>query len=215
MKKAFTLIELLIVVAIIAILAAIAVPNFLSAQVRAKVSRAKADMRTITNALEQYTLEWNRPLMDRPEWEEAIGQPITGVSDKFEYSKLTCPVPYISSIPPDPFTTVAAQTPLGNQRTRAYYGYKVPIKGNSKAHDACIAQGFTWVLYSFGPTKTNLQPESPTTSVNPLKILVGGAQGGINPCPLYIYDGSNGTVSFGFLIRTNKGEFTGANRQEI
>ena len=38
-EKAFTLIELLIVVAIIAILAAIAVPNLLEAQVRAKVAR--------------------------------------------------------------------------------------------------------------------------------------------------------------------------------
>ena len=41
------MIELLIVVAIIAILAAIAVPNFLAAQVRAKVSRAKKEMQTL------------------------------------------------------------------------------------------------------------------------------------------------------------------------
>ena len=60
MKHAFTLIELLIVVAIIAILAAIAVPNFLEAQTRAKVTRCKSDMRTIATALEAYFVDWNR-----------------------------------------------------------------------------------------------------------------------------------------------------------
>jgi prepilin-type N-terminal cleavage/methylation domain-containing protein len=58
-QGAFTLIELLIVVAIIAILAAIAVPNFLEAQTRAKVSRAKSDMRTLATALESYYVDNN------------------------------------------------------------------------------------------------------------------------------------------------------------
>ena len=61
MKKpsGFTLIELLIVVAIIAILAAIAVPNFLEAQTRAKVSRVKADQRSLATAIESYSIDWN------------------------------------------------------------------------------------------------------------------------------------------------------------
>jgi prepilin-type N-terminal cleavage/methylation domain-containing protein len=58
-KGGFTLIELLVVVAIIAILAAIALPNFLEAQTRAKVSRARADLRTVVTALETYRVDWN------------------------------------------------------------------------------------------------------------------------------------------------------------
>ncbi|NQU44909.1 prepilin-type N-terminal cleavage/methylation domain-containing protein, partial [bacterium] len=58
--RAFTLIELLIVVAIIAILAGIAVPNFLEAQVRAKVSKAKSDLRTVATGLEAYHVDNNR-----------------------------------------------------------------------------------------------------------------------------------------------------------
>ncbi len=45
-----TLIELLIVVVIIAVLAASAVPNFPAAQSRSKVSRACSDLRTIAGA---------------------------------------------------------------------------------------------------------------------------------------------------------------------
>jgi type II secretory pathway pseudopilin PulG len=53
------LIELLIVVAIIAILAMIAVPNFLEAQTRSKVARAQTDVRSLAVALEAYMVDWN------------------------------------------------------------------------------------------------------------------------------------------------------------
>ncbi|MBN2328245.1 MAG: prepilin-type N-terminal cleavage/methylation domain-containing protein [Candidatus Omnitrophica bacterium] len=57
MRNSFTLIELLIVVAIIGILAAIAMPNFLNAQVRAKVARAVSNMKSVQSALESYYLD--------------------------------------------------------------------------------------------------------------------------------------------------------------
>jgi len=56
-KNGFTLIELLIVVAIIGIIAGIAIPNFLGARTKARVTRAFADMRAIADALEMYYVD--------------------------------------------------------------------------------------------------------------------------------------------------------------
>lgn len=59
-EKGFTLIELLIVVAIIGIIAAIAVPNLLTAIQRSKQKRSMADIRAIGTALGSYQVDYNK-----------------------------------------------------------------------------------------------------------------------------------------------------------
>jgi prepilin-type N-terminal cleavage/methylation domain-containing protein len=57
---AFTLVEIMIVVAIIALLAAIAVPGFLRARKRSQASRILNDLRMIDSAVDQYAIETSR-----------------------------------------------------------------------------------------------------------------------------------------------------------
>src|ERR1700751_3596473 len=59
-RQGFTLVEIMIVVAIIALLAAIAVPGFLRARKRSQASRILNDLRMIDSACDQYAIETNR-----------------------------------------------------------------------------------------------------------------------------------------------------------
>ena len=70
-RGGFTLVEIMIVVAIIALLAAIAVPGFLRARKRSQASRVINDLRLIDAAVDQYAIETNKQsgfVVTTPEW---------------------------------------------------------------------------------------------------------------------------------------------------
>jgi prepilin-type N-terminal cleavage/methylation domain-containing protein len=59
-RGGFTLVEIMIVVAIIALLASIAVPNFLRARKRSQATQVLEDLRLIDAAIDQYAIERNK-----------------------------------------------------------------------------------------------------------------------------------------------------------
>jgi general secretion pathway protein G len=100
MKKIFTLIELLIVIAIIAILLGIALPRFRGMQEEGNIAKAKAELRTLQTAVESYYIHHNSTYPS-------------------SLSALTTTTPNLigSSLPTDPFNK-------GNN-----YGYQVSGNG--------------------------------------------------------------------------------------
>jgi len=89
----FTLIELLIVVAIIGILASIAIPNFLSAQIKSRIAKAYADMDSLGKAIESYYIDKDiYPVMVY----------YMGMRNETPQN-LTSPIPYMTYLPKDPF----------------------------------------------------------------------------------------------------------------
>jgi prepilin-type N-terminal cleavage/methylation domain-containing protein len=208
----FTLIELLIVVAIIAILAAIAVPNFLEAQTRAKVSRVKADLRSIATALEAYRVDNN------------LYPPTPFVATSFDGgvlrvipNLLSTPVAYITTANfQDPF--IVANLPDFHGITRAgdiavyqadpaypldpggdplagrrYYYQSNNDPRRSPGSQAALRDAWPvegqWVLASLGPNRERDLVQHPT--VASLDVL--------EP-----YDATNGTISAGDISRSQR-----------
>jgi len=190
--RAFTLIELLIVVAIIAILAAIAVPNFLEAQMRSKVSRARADMRSIATALETYGVDNNAyPPMREPGF--TGGNPVlAGAELKWWYvpDRLSTPISYLS--------TADIRCPFGGD---------LPQSGNFPDQ---IWRRFSYENIPELVAAATTTPILVNRYVNGKAFDLAGAWrlNSVGPDnawnPSLAYDPTNGTASAGDIIRTQK-----------
>jgi prepilin-type N-terminal cleavage/methylation domain-containing protein len=77
-RGGFTLVEIMIVVAIIALLAAIAVPNFLRARKRSQATRCLEDLRLIDAADDQYAIENNKSTGNTVAWADVQNYLKTG-----------------------------------------------------------------------------------------------------------------------------------------
>ncbi len=69
-RGAFTLVEIMFVVAIIALLAAIALPNFLRARKRAQASKILEDLRILDAAIDLYAIETNKAAGTSPSFSD-------------------------------------------------------------------------------------------------------------------------------------------------
>ena len=203
-EKSFTLIELLIVVAIIAILAAIAVPNFLAAQIRGKYARAVSDLRSIATGLESYAVDHNHypPNYKVNYWSIPF--------------VLTTPIAYLTQGRlVDPFAywnrRMGGEFPDSRSDDAELYSYHVvcdmseylalyggpfeppfEVVDDPSANEGALELYGHWKLISLGPDK-KYEDESKSAAENLAERIFD-----------IHYDPTNGAVSFGNIYRTQK-----------
>jgi len=175
----FTLIELLVVVVIIAILAAIAIPNLLEAQTRAKVSRASSDLRTAATCMEAYRID----NADYPE-------PLLKLSTPVAY----CTDAYIH----DPF----ANGWFAMGYLQAYTGSQPDFLNEHKVVNPSPSERATlashgFFVFSNGPDRKDQALIDPDQSFRDITGAPGADFG-------YFYDPSNGTQSRGDIMRSGR-----------
>jgi prepilin-type N-terminal cleavage/methylation domain-containing protein len=84
-RAAFTLVEIMIVVAIIGLLAAVAIPNLITARKKAQRQACVMNMKAIAGAKENWALDYKKGDADSPSDTDLFGR------DKYIENKPACP----------------------------------------------------------------------------------------------------------------------------
>ena len=116
-KHGFTLVEILIVVVILGILAAIVIPQFTEASTEAKVSSLVSDLQTMRSQIQLFKIQHNDNL---PGWQGATWlQAMTGYTDQYGTIVAQGTVgafgPYMRAVPANPFVDPGNTNPPVNQ----------------------------------------------------------------------------------------------------
>lgn len=201
--------ELLVAVAIVAVLAAIAVPHVLEYQTRSKVSAARANLRTVEHALVAYQVD-NSALP--PSVPDVTGDPFGILADR-QLAGLTSPVSYIAPAAfVDPFGSIRSQTfsfsreliidgdfpfpELPNPK-RSFLYFHYPSFAAMTGINAMDARAAS--VLSLGPDREDsfgVYAGFPPEVFPPLAVQAGYLRPGDT-----LYDPTNGTFSTGDLPR--------------
>ena len=145
-QMGFTLVEILIVVIILGILAAIVMPQFTNASTRAKISSVQSTLQSIRSQLELYKIQHN----DNPPALTLMWTALTGPTDSTGNTSTTVGGvfvngPYFQQVPNNPFNakTVVESVAAASTADGWYY----TINGNTYTFLARDTNGATITTY--------------------------------------------------------------------
>ena len=130
LQRGFTLIEIMVVVVIIGLLAAIVAPNLIGNIDKAAVTRAKGDIRSIETALNLYRLDnFRYPTTDQG-LQALVTNPGEATARNWK--------PYLNSVPSDPWSNTYQYLYPGQQREFDVFSYGADGQEGGEDIDADI-----------------------------------------------------------------------------
>lgn len=135
-SKAFTLVELLIVVIILGILAAIVVPQFTDASSNAQLSALQSNLRVIRGQIELYKLQHGGTYPDDKTFSTLMCSKTNPDGSTTGSPNLG---PYLQTVPNNPFTQTAT---IGSGALGSSAWYYDKTSGAFKANDTAANQAF-------------------------------------------------------------------------